>query len=205
LVEEAASMRSIHRLLHFVAALVALAWCCAPSPAEAQQCDRHCGTLRWAVKTLTDSEAGQVDTTPQAATVEQLRALVRPRRTGHRLPPVELTTYRVDALLLGWMREADEDFHLVIADPRDPRKTMIAEIPSPTCPEVCRSAVGGRFAALRQQLIDRLGAPSSHYRPLEAPVAVEVTGVGFFDFLHGEKGQAPNAIELHPVKAIRFP
>jgi hypothetical protein len=26
-----------------------------------------------------------------------------------------------------------------------------------------------------------------------------ISGVGFFDFLHGQRGVAPNAIELHPV------
>ena len=26
-----------------------------------------------------------------------------------------------------------------------------------------------------------------------------ITGVGFFDFQHGRRGVAPNAIELHPV------
>ena len=26
-----------------------------------------------------------------------------------------------------------------------------------------------------------------------------ITGVGFFDFDHGQAGVAPNAIELHPV------
>jgi hypothetical protein len=26
-----------------------------------------------------------------------------------------------------------------------------------------------------------------------------ITGVGFFDFDHGQTGVAPNAIELHPV------
>ena len=29
-----------------------------------------------------------------------------------------------------------------------------------------------------------------------------ITGVGFFDFLHGQTGVAPNAIELHPVLAV---
>ena len=28
---------------------------------------------------------------------------------------------------------------------------------------------------------------------------VTVTGVGFFDFLHEARGQAPNGFELHPV------
>jgi hypothetical protein len=198
-------MGSSRRLHSLLAALIALVWCLAPSSTTAQQCDRHCGTVRWTVKTLTDPDASQVDTTPQAATVEQLRLQARVRRRGHRRPPVELTTYRIDALLLGWERAADEDFHLVIADPRDPSKTMIAEIPSPTCPELCRTAAAGRFAALRQQVIERLGPPSSHYHALDQPLSIEVTGVGFFDFRHGQRGEAPNAIELHPVTAIRFP
>jgi hypothetical protein len=29
-----------------------------------------------------------------------------------------------------------------------------------------------------------------------------IDGVGFFDFLHGQRGVAPNGIELHP--ALRF-
>jgi hypothetical protein len=34
---------------------------------------------------------------------------------------------------------------------------------------------------------------------------VEVTGVGFFDFMHEQRGVAPNGIELHPVLDIRVP
>jgi len=30
-----------------------------------------------------------------------------------------------------------------------------------------------------------------------------ITGVGFFDFDHGQTGVAPNAIELHPVLAFK--
>ena len=33
---------------------------------------------------------------------------------------------------------------------------------------------------------------------------VTVTGVGFFDFLHGQTGVAPNGIELHAVLDIQF-
>lgn len=32
-----------------------------------------------------------------------------------------------------------------------------------------------------------------------------VTGVAFFDFLHGQTGVADNGIELHPVTSIQFP
>src|SRR5207237_10583783 len=37
-----------------------------------------------------------------------------------------------------------------------------------------------------------------------ATVAVRVTGVGFWDDNHGQRGVAPNAIELHPVLGISF-
>ncbi len=46
------------------------------------------------------------------------------------------------------------------------------------------------------------GQPSaSSFKPCTA--TVEVTGVGFFDFLHGQTGVAPNGIELHPMLAIQ--
>jgi hypothetical protein len=214
---EESSVDRDRRLHGMCAVLIALAWCVAPPPAAAQQCDRHCGTERWAVKTLTDTDAARVDTTPRAATVAGLIALQVPasvplRRSGRpalppnaRIVPIELTTYRVEALLLGWKLEKDEDFHIVIADPRDTTLTMIAEIPSPTCPEVCQTTLGERFGVLRQQVETRLGLPSSRFHRLPEPLRIEITGVGFFDFIHGQTGVAPNGIELHPVTAIRFP
>lgn len=32
---------------------------------------------------------------------------------------------------------------------------------------------------------------------------IQVSGVGFFDELHGQTGVAPNGIELHPVLSIQ--
>ena len=40
---------------------------------------------------------------------------------------------------------------------------------------------------------------------LEARPLVRITGVGFFDYLHGQRGVAPNGIELHPVLDVEFP
>jgi hypothetical protein len=36
----------------------------------------------------------------------------------------------------------------------------------------------------------------------EAAARATIRGIGFFDFLHGQTGVAPNGIELHPV--LRF-
>ena len=37
-----------------------------------------------------------------------------------------------------------------------------------------------------------------------ANVPIQITGVGMFDFLHGQTGVAPNGIELHPILDISF-
>jgi hypothetical protein len=37
-----------------------------------------------------------------------------------------------------------------------------------------------------------------------ADVPATLTGVGFFDFIHGQTGVAPNGFELHPVLSICF-
>jgi hypothetical protein len=41
-----------------------------------------------------------------------------------------------------------------------------------------------------------------HFTYVSVPVTV--TGVGFFDYQHGQDGVAPNAIELHPVLSVTF-
>ena len=51
-----------------------------------------------------------------------------------------------------------------------------------------------------QKLMDYLNSARSVARPL-----VRITGVGFFDYLHGQRGVAPNGIELHPVLDVDFP
>ena len=50
----------------------------------------------------------------------------------------------------------------------------------------------------RLAFIRACGVPSSGYfTPLRGTATI--TGVGFFDYYHGQTGVAPNAIELHPV------
>jgi hypothetical protein len=57
------------------------------------------------------------------------------------------------------------------------------------------------MASARSAIIAACGQPSSsHFTDLNGTATV--TGVGFFDFPHGQTGVAPNAIELHPV--LRF-
>lgn len=186
----------------------------APAPKRAATgpaCGTHCGTERWAIKTLTDAQsATATNSTPQQSSLSALVALPAPSKLPQstRIAPTETQQYRVQALLIGWKEESgptgDRDFHLVLADPADRGKTMIAEIPSPTCASACASAKVAAFGAARQVLIDELGpAPATtSVTLLNPPRKVEVTGVGFFDFDHKQDGLAPNCIELHPVLQI---
>ena len=52
-----------------------------------------------------------------------------------------------------------------------------------------------------QAIYAKLAAGSSFQT---ADVPVQITGVGMFDFPHGQHGAAPNVIELHPVLKIVF-
>jgi hypothetical protein len=167
----------------------------------APACGIHCGTERWLVKTLSDPDRERVRLQPLDATVEELVALERPSLLSAfaRADPVEVTVYRVEARLLALFGEADGDYHLVLASLRDPTITMIAEVPDPRCAGACASGNAEVYARLRQKLMDRLNSPQSESRPL-----VRVTGAGFFDFLHGQRGVAPNGIELHPVLDVEF-
>ncbi len=98
------------------------------------------------------------------------------------------------------------DYHLVLADPKNRKRTMIAEISDPNCPGARDS---GRVAALRsvrQEYVDLIGQPPrGRFEEFEDPPLVYVIGVAFFDAVHGQRGVAPNGIELHPVVDVEVP
>jgi hypothetical protein len=158
----------------------------------------QCGVERWAVKTLQDGAANRVNFTPRRTSVVALRRLTPPPTLGARTSPVETRTYRVAALLLSAKIEADSDIHLVIAQPGHGSQTMIVEFPNPGCtPKASKSAKSSMKSA-RASFLRACGTPSaSSFTPLSGRAII--TGVGFFDFKHGQRGVAPNAIELHPV------
>lgn len=165
-------------------------------------CGGHCGTERWAVKTLSDQDRGLVQLRPVHTTIKSLVSLRRPASlpATHRERPLETTVYEVEARLLYLFTESDNDYHIVLASPQDTTVTMIAEVPDPQCAGACSSGLAARYGQVRQQLLDYLNSPQSVARPL-----VRITGVGFFDFIHGQRGVAPNGIELHPVLRVALP
>jgi hypothetical protein len=172
----------------------------------AATCGVHCGVERWPVKTVTDADANEIDETPKTATVSELRNFDEPddRPQSGRAGDVERTVYRVDAKLKCWKGEDDGDLHLVLTDLHSSQKTMIVEIPDRDCQGACSSKFADQFQAARDTVTGELGDPPSSCRTLSPMRRVTVTGVGFFDFKHGQTGVAPNGIELHPVLAIEF-
>jgi hypothetical protein len=165
----------------------------------------HCGIERWPVKTLSDPAADEVDFTPRQTTVTRLTALRKPTvgRLTPRMEGVEKRTYRLRAELVEAKHLArdDRDIHLVIASPRGPMRTMIVEFPDVRCSGAIDSLKKEVMRRARASFLKACGDPStSGFTDLVGTATV--TGVGFFDKIHGQRGRAPNGIELHPV--LRF-
>lgn len=160
-----------------------------------------CGVERWAVKTGTDTTANLVNLTPKDTTIASLRALAMPTSlpSTTRVPnSAETQTWRVSATLTEFKLETDSDLHLVLANSSG--ATMIVEIPSPSCD--AGSLWSTQIAHSRNAFTAKF-TPTSTFKQANVPVVV--TGVGMFDFAHGQTGAAPNQIELHPVLDICFP
>ena len=162
-----------------------------------------CGVERWAVKTGTDAAASQVNMTAQDTTIANLRAQPVPSglgsNSGRFTGTAETQLYRLsNVTLTQYKLETDSDYHLVVADSTG--TTMIVEIPAPSC------VSGGPWASsitAARAAMDAKFTPSSSFQTANVPVTI--TGVGFFDLLHGQTGVAPNGIELHAVLSICFP
>jgi hypothetical protein len=180
---------------------------CAPDSGQLHGSNHaaHCGVLRWPVKTMSDADAGAVDRTPKSADIATLIAFPAPavRPQNHRANSIEKTEFGVSGDIIGWGLEADHDLHLVLADGRNSSRTIVLEVPDPSCVTGASTGVRDSIAQARQDVLRALGAPPSGVTALSSPAPVIVTGIGFFDFGHST-GHPPNAFELHPVLSIRF-
>ncbi len=160
-----------------------------------------CGVERWSVKTGTDADIGSVNLSSTSSnTISTLRSWTAPNPIppNNRVSPYETTDWVINATLTQYKLETDSDYHLVIQDASG--NTMIAEIPDPACVGA-GSPFTARIQAARAAFDAKYGATTSFQT---ANIPVQLTGIGMFDFLHGQTGVAPNGIELHPVLNIVF-
>jgi hypothetical protein len=201
-----ASMRSA--IFCFVAAVFAV----SPSLAG-------CGKERWEVKTGSDPDAAAIDLhAPVPVTIESLVEIPKPlgRLPGNiRISSTERSLYLVHGLLTTYKVETgehgDSDYHLVIQeiDAQNCKDklteklvpcTMIAEVPDPKC--VDPRSPFARYILQARAAVERKCLSRSKFTP--AMKAVQLTGIGFFDRVHRQKGVAGNGIELHPVLDVSF-
>jgi len=160
-----------------------------------------CGVERWAVKTGTDADVGLINlqsVTP--TTIATLAALPAPVTlpSNNRIQPTETTVFQLQDTLTVYKLESDSDYHLVLQDTAG--KTMIVEIPDPACVGASSPLLSDIQRARSE--FDAVFTATTSFKTANVPVTV--IGVGFFDFLHGQTGVAPNGIELHAILDIQF-
>jgi hypothetical protein len=139
----------------------------------------RCGGDRWTVKTLQDRP---VLLFRKRTTVAFL--VSRPRRYSlpDRRRPFERRVFQVTAPVILVLDEYDKDLHVVV---RLGRRHMIVEAPASSC--------------TRKATIYRRRQMARARRAVRVCLRARIKGVAFFDFKDGQTGQAPNAIELHPI------
>lgn len=155
---------------------------------------RACGVERWPVKILADHDRALIDTVRYATAVSELSDIPIPEIPyphDRRIAPFELRIYRLRAVVRQIIPESDGDWHIVIGDSEDSSLTMIAEVPDSSC------AIGTGFEATYANVRRLL-------RTFPRNAIIEFEGVGFFDFIHNQRGRAPNGFELHPILAVRL-
>jgi hypothetical protein len=142
-----------------------------------------CGSERWTVKTLQDRPTLL---SARTATLHFLVTRPAPAELPYQRLPFERHIFHVTATVNPIRSEDDGDLHVIL---RDGRFHMIAEAPSTGC------ITGATLLRKRQMLQAR--------QAVRLCRRASVTGVAFFDYLHGQTGVAPNGIELHPILHFR--
>src|SRR4051794_5699619 len=162
---------------------------------------QSCGVERWSVKTGTDADVGKINLASSSSnTIATMRGWPAPNPipSNNRVSPYETTVWVLNATLTQYKLEVDSDYHLVLSDASG--NTLIAEIPLPACVG-SGSPFLSRITTARNTFNSRY-TPTGSFQTANIPV--QITGVGMFDFLHGQTGVAPNGIEIHPVLSIVF-
>jgi hypothetical protein len=162
------------------------------------------GDARWAVKVLTDEDAGSIQTKPIEVSIADLNAENRDgikigRNTIRQEQEMQVYTIK-NCTISKAILEDDNDIHLVLEQdknhsPDGKHHTMVAEIPDPDCPDVQESRWFNKIAKAR--------ATFMKYKDNYWSTTFTITGVFFFDQVHNGTGHGPNHAELHPVLILK--
>lgn len=169
-----------------------------PGPGHPTPNGSSCGSERWSIKVGTDSQASHIPMVAMPNTIQALGAVPANGGGSSRSSPYETTIWELKNIVLTEVKEeSDSDYHLVVSDGSG--HTMVVEIPWTGCdsgsPWTC-------FISKARSDVDAKYTVSTS--PQYPAAIITVRGVGFFDIPHGQTGDAPNSIELHPVLEICF-
>jgi hypothetical protein len=158
-----------------------------------------CGVELWSLKTLSDPLRYRVNLHPRNTSVAAINRQSRPYPTPTtRNTAYERRAYRVAAQIVQFKLEEDSDIHLILFWGG---RYMIAEMPFAGClPQRTRDRRA--IVAARNLFVRRCGFPTTSWQSLGA--VAYISGVGFWDIAHGQRGAARNYAELHPVTGLRF-
>lgn len=163
----------------------------------------QCGKERWNIKTLTDKDTVKIDFDKLIkSTVHDQINMDKPKKIKKGMPRLntETTVYEIEAYIIEYKEEDDRDFHIVIQDP-ETDETMVVEIVDPECPDIDKTSRYENFKVLREWFTNEFN-PSTKFK--EAHNLVKLVGVGFFDFIHGQRGMTKNGRKIHPVLKMEF-
>ena len=164
--------------------------------------------FRWKIRTGSDPTADTVKESPVRTTVEQLAAENRPADMNNpkqvypayqnrRASPVEQTIFEVEADIVAHKMHLSGSYHLDLRGTTG--QTMIANCIDP------RLAAGSRW---EKEICDVRKKVEEKLRPLptisRGNWRVRISGIGFFNQVHGQSGVAPNGLELTPVLSIEW-
>lgn len=164
---------------------------------------QDCGVERWAIKTLSDPDTIKINFLKNVpSTIHKEISLKRPSIERNKRHETETTVLKINCNIVGFKREnGDKDIHVIIEDD-DTEETMVAEIPSHKCTAIIGTSRKNQFFDLNYWFVENIGYPSNTFKYLKKHIPVTITGIGFFDKVHGQVGMATNGREIHPILTI---
>ena len=166
---------------------------------------QDCGHERWNIKTLSDIDTSRINFKQIIpSTIHEQILFPKPSRLPNfRLPLLETLIYTIDCYIIGYKLEADKDIHFIIEDPIT-KERMVAELPSPLCSNIQKTSRYNLFVSLQNYVKNNIGKATTKFNYLKTPILVTMTGVGYFDFIHGQNGMPKNGREIHPILNIEI-
>ncbi len=153
------------------------------------------------IKCLSDPGAQKINFQERRqTTVSEQAHIQKPATEPGTRHASEAVVYSVPCRIAGFMREGNDDILLLVTDMRT-SDTMTAVLVNPENPEVKKTGRYHLFKNVYDNFLSKY-KPEYYFQNVRDPAPVKITGIGFWNFLHNERGMAKNKRELHPVLSI---